>query len=395
MQRDELEILLRKYIENKADPNEIQQLWAYFDSCEDLDRDLDTLALIEQAGLTTKLDVARKALVYENLEQRIAKKTPVVKRLLAKFPKAMAAAVIFFLLGIGYIFWANLDGIRPADVVEDIVLSNDILLPDTGALLITTHDGSNLRLDPTNKSDVLALHNVQVYSTGDGTIICQSAGPSIDGAADIPTTFSTQKGRSVKIRLPDHTTVWLNANAKLHLAPSYNRTDRRVTVEGEAYFDVSHDRDRPFIVTAKSTEIQVLGTQFNVSSYADDSRVTTTLVEGSVALASRGNAVTLQKGDQAIALDEANSKVAVRQVNTEAYTSWREGYFTFDHERISQILERIDDWYDIKGVDIPAYADVEISGTFERTKKLSEFLRFLEKITDLKFSIEEGRVSVR
>lgn len=395
MQQDELKILLRKFFENKADPSEIQRLLTYFDNCDDLDQDIDSLSMVEQIGVSAELGAERKALVYENLTRHLTERQPRVVRLFHKFPRSIAAAIIFFLLGIGYIFWANWAGIGRVNVEEDALLANDIVLPDTGALLITTVDGSDLRLDPTNKSDVLALNNFQVYSTGDGTIICELPAELGDRSASTPTIFSTQKGRSVKMLLPDQTIVWLNANSKLHLAPSYNTTDRRVAIEGEAYFEVSHDRERPFIVTAKSSQIEVLGTQFNVTNYAGDTRVTTTLVEGSVAMASRGNTVTLRKGEQAIALDDENSEIAVRQVKTDAYTSWKEGYFTFDHERISQILDRIDDWYDIKAVDIPTYADVEISGTFERTKKLSEFLRVLEKITDLKFSIKEGRVYVR
>lgn len=395
MQRDELEILLRKYFENKANPSEIELLLEYFDSCDDLDQDMDSLSMMEQFGLGGSLDADRKALVYENLKQLITEKPPVVRRLFDRFPKSIAAAVIFVLFGAGYMFWANLENASTLNVEEDTLLSNDILLPDTGALLITAHDGSTLNLDPTNKSEIVPFSDFQFYSTGDGTVICK-APEQVDGrSASAPTTFSTQKGRSVKMVLPDHTTVWLNANSKLHIAPSYNTTDRRVSVDGEAYFEVSHDRDRPFIVTAKSSQIKVLGTQFNVSSYGGDSRVTTTLVEGSVAMASQGNAVTLSKGEQAVVLDNTTREITVRQVNTEAYTSWKEGYFTFNKERISDILDRIDDWYDIKGVDIPAHSDMEISGTFERTKKLSEFLRSLEKLTDLKFSIQEGRVYVR
>ncbi len=392
MQEHDIRSLLRKYIENTATASEIQLLLNYFDQCEDLDADVNSSSLIEEYGLDGKLNEERQALIYENIKVLIQDDVVVDKKTPYTFYLRIAAAIIV-MIGIGYLLWPKLNAYDNDG--SALVANNDIVLPDTGTVLITSAEGTQRIINPTNDTAYIAVDDFRVYTNGDGTIVCKSSNSSYSPLDDaLFTEFTTLKGQNVKIILPDSSIVWLNANSKLRVNHSYNRIDRNIAVQGEAYFEVKHNKKKPFVVAANTSQIKVLGTEFNVSNRTDVNSVVTTLVKGAVKIGLPHQEVKLTVGEQAV-LDNVSRTIKIREVNTADYTSWKEGYFTFRKERISQLLNRIDDWYDIQEINIPPQLDVEVSGTFERTKKLSDLLRHLEKITDLKFVIEQRKVYVR
>ena len=392
MQEHDIRSLLRKYIENTATASEIQLLLNYFDQCEDLDADVNSSSLIEEYGLDGKLNEERQALIYENIKVLIQDDVVVDKKTPYTFYLRIAAAIIV-MIGIGYLLWPKLNAYDNDG--SALVANNDIVLPDTGTVLITSAEGTQRIINPTNDTAYIAVDDFRVYTNGDGTIVCKSSNSSYSPLDDaLFTEFTTLKGQNVKIILPDSSIVWLNANSKLRVNHSYNRIDRNIAVQGEAYFEVKHNKKKPFVVAANTSQIKVLGTEFNVSNRTDVNSVVTTLVKGAVKIGLPHQEVKLTVGEQAV-LDNVSRTIKIREVNTADYTSWKEGYFTFRKERISQLLNRIDDWYDIQEINIPPQLDVEVSGMFERTKKLSDLLRHLEKITDLKFVIEQRKVYVR
>lgn len=397
MQQREVHILLRKYFEHKANAAEIQQLLDYFDQCKDLDQDVDTLALMERYGREVTLSEIKQTLIFENLKVLLDQDTTTLviqKRGFTRFLRVAAAVLLIAFSGASW--WI----IHQSNTAVNRKLSSsnrhahDLMLPDTGAVVVTAADGASQIIHPTHESKLLAVDDFQFFTTGDGTIICKSTANPNAVDKGLYTDFATLKGQSVRIILPDSSTVWLNANSKLRINHTYNATNRTVALEGEAYFEVKHQVRKPFIVAANTAQIRVLGTAFNVANQRKERKVVTTLVQGAVSLGTPHKQVKLTVGEQAV-LDKQDQTIQVKEVNTAAYTSWKDGYFTFNKEKISQLLYRINDWYAIEEIHIPKHLDVEVSGTFERTKKLSDFLRHLEKITDLQFTIAEGRVSVK
>lgn len=153
------------------------------------------------------------------------------------------------------------------------------------------------------------------------------------------------RGETFKLILCDGTEVWLNANSKLVYPTAFVEKERTVFLEGEAYFKVTKGT-KPFIVKTDYLQTKVLGTEFNVKSYtAEDSHVT--LISGKVQVRSRENErfVDLEPGKDAMLLSDGLFEV--KEVNSEAYTYWRDGYFYFDELPLADIMQSIGRWYNV------------------------------------------------
>lgn len=133
----------------------------------------------------------------------------------------------------------------------------------------------------------------------------------------------TEKGQKTTVILPDGTTVWLNSDSRLSYDMLYDINDRKVSLEGEGYFEVAKDQDRPFTVHLADYSVTALGTSFNISAYRDDERITTTLVEGKVRIHSDDIDTQLTE-NQAITYDKTNNRF-IKEKEIESYVSglWR------------------------------------------------------------------------
>lgn len=162
----------------------------------------------------------------------------------------------------------------------------------------------------------------------------------------------TDKGQRTIITLEDGTKVWLNAESRLVYPKSFtNHTQREVFLEGEGFFDVARDTAKPFLVHTDGVVIKVLGTSFNVKSYADDNFIQTTLVEGKVTLASIGESVrelTLAPNQMAV-FDKTTRKLLVDdKPNTDAHVGWTDGKLVFEDQPLSEIIVALERWYNVK-----------------------------------------------
>jgi ferric-dicitrate binding protein FerR (iron transport regulator) len=147
--------------------------------------------------------------------------------------------------------------------------------------------------------------------------------------------------------------VWLNAETSLTYPVIFKGNRRSVTLNGEAYFEVTKNASMPFIVKTSGQTVEVLGTHFNVNSYADESAVKTTLLEGSVRVADNSNKseVVLQPGQQAV--DHPGIIRVVRDADIEEAMAWKNGKFIFRNADLHTIMRQLSRWYDV---------DVEFQG---------------------------------
>ena len=133
----------------------------------------------------------------------------------------------------------------------------------------------------------------------------------------------TEKGQKTTVILPDGTTVWLNSDSRLSYDMSYDINDRNVKLEGEGYFEVAEDQERPFTVHLANYSVTALGTSFNISAYSNENHITTTLIEGKVRVHS--NAIDTQLTEnQAITYDKTSNKF-MKENDVQSYISglWR------------------------------------------------------------------------
>lgn len=205
-------------------------------------------------------------------------------------------------------------------------------------------------------------------------------------------TFFTNKGDKANIVLEDGTSVWLSSSSSL-VFPATFATDKRVVeVKGEAFFDVSHNPDKPFIVKTNKTEIEVLGTRFNMCAYPESDFSTTTLFSGSVQVKSKSNQQKIVPGQQIIV--KSDGELAIADVNLHEVISWQSDVYRFSNLTIEEILFELGRWYGIEGIDNQSALHDRYTGVLSKSKKLSEILRELETISAHRLIIQERRILI-
>jgi len=298
-----------------------------------------------------------------------------------------AAAAVVALLTVGWWFLGNRQqtlGNRRA--AEEI-------LPGGNRATLTLADGRTIDLSEVQEGIVVG-HGVRYL---DGSAVLD------DSASSVSTQMSltTPKGGTYQIALPDGSNVWLNANSTLKYPSRFDGKERVVELKGEAYFDVSQQPTAnsqqasfvPFLVKTNNQTVEVLGTEFNISAYADDPVTKTTLVEGSVKVSAHAvNASTLLKpGEQGLLLHD---RIETKTVDTEAYTAWRNGLFVFNETPLEDIMLAISRWYDVEVV----YQDDRLRnepfvGVIDRFSDVSDVLNLLEAIGNSRFQVS-GRTII-
>lgn len=171
-----------------------------------------------------------------------------------------------------------------------------------------------------------------------------------EGEADFPTELATTAGEQREVALKDGTVIHLNENTRIFISEKYMREKREIILKGEAYFEVAHQPDMPFVIHAGYSEVEVLGTSFNVNATPGRDRVEVAVVEGKVAF--RGNdtsaaePVILQKGQYGY-LDVAAQKIAAESFGAENYLAWKSGQFVFDELSLDQVCIQLVRFYGV------------------------------------------------
>ncbi|MNJ91533.1 fec operon regulator FecR [compost metagenome] len=206
-------------------------------------------------------------------------------------------------------------------------------------------------------------------------------------------TLVVPKGKTYDIVLLDGTTVTLNADSKLIFPSNFAANNRVVTLSGEAFFKVSKDKNRPFIVKTNQGEIKVLGTHFNVSSYEDAAADAISLVEGKVQVSKDNEVQTLAPGQEAIL--RKNAAIKVSTFDPEEVLAWKEGLFLFDDRALEQVLTELEKWYSVEFKysnttlkSIPIYIKIK------KNRKLEDILMALEQTNRIKFNKNGNVINV-
>lgn len=209
-------------------------------------------------------------------------------------------------------------------------------------------------------------------------------------------TIEVPYGDRSQITLYDGTKVWLNSGTKFRYPVTFNSQTRDVFVEGEAYFNVAKDANHPFVVSAGSLKIKVLGTSFNVCAYPNDNEFSATLDEGSINAVNttNGNGVKLNPGEQLI-LSRKTNGMKLHQVNTELYTSWKENLLKFENAPFEDLIKKMERWYDVKIIVDPTINTKERYTMTIKTESLREMLQVVSKTTAMKYEIKANIVSIK
>lgn len=202
---------------------------------------------------------------------------------------------------------------------------------------------------------------------------------------------TTPKGQISKCVLADGTQIWLNAGTTIKYDPSLKGNFREVKLDGEAYFKVSKNKHKPFVVTTKYAQIKVLGTIFNLKAYSGDKKVETTLEEGSVEFSMNGSSakpVELKPGEQ-IVFNSTENKLTMGKVETYLHTAWKDGKYVFKDADLKTIIAELERLYDVRiHLQNDSLMQLHFRGMFEYDQNIFSALEALERTTNMKYRME-------
>ncbi|WP_367868359.1 FecR family protein [Pedobacter sp. WC2423] len=265
--------------------------------------------------------------------------------------------------------------------------------PGLGKAVLTLANGSKINLEKAGKGQLVNMAGVQITNTKEGSLVYHVAEQDKKSNSSL-NTLQTPIGSGYQVQLPDGTRVWLNAASSLTYPSSFaGAKERRVTLKGEAYFEVAHQKDQPFRVVTPQQILEVLGTHFNLNAYDDEPDQRTTLLEGSVKIKSDGAGQFILKPGQQARVKPGTARIV--NVDTETVLAWKNNDFVLKDEDFSAIMRRIARWYNVEIIyDASAPEDLELGGWVSRTKNLGAVLKVIESTGKVHFKVEGRRVTV-
>jgi len=379
MDEHKINMLSDKIVKGTISEQEMEEFNIWFATYENL----------EQNVTSDKNQEALAERIFKNITTEANLQIP-KSRTVKIWPRIAVAASLALVVGLSLFYYTG----RQADKMRETAYLKNIKPGGKGAIL-TLADGRKIRLDAATKGELANEAGVRITKTKDGQILYETKAST--SAKDKINTLSTANGETYTITLPDHTTVYLNAASSISYPASFaTLTERKVELNGEAYFEVAKDTFHPFIVRTADQEIKVLGTHFNVNSYKDNGNTKTTLLEGSVHIGFSSNkneaGVIIKPGEQAYI---KASRIYIDQVKAEDAIAWKNGYFRFNNETLEQAMNKIARWYNVK----IEYRDQSIKnrnvyGSLSRFSNIADVLNLLELTEAVKFEIEENKIIV-
>lgn len=382
--------LFQKYLNNQINSGELQELLRYFEH-SDVGDDLTPLIKQELDGVDTHPDELSIGIIADRAERRIVARTvpPRVsfgqsRRWMNRRWIRLAAAVLVMVMGTTYFYLKSTDRLHaPISRLADIA-------PGGNQAKLTLPDGRVIDLS-TAQNGIIVGNGIRYV---DGSELIDSGAPSA-----IHYQLSTPKGGTYQVTLPDGSKVWLNAASRLRYPAQFGGETREVELEGEGYFEVAKNEHQPFFVKSRGQLVKVIGTAFNINAYADEVQMTTTLVEGGIAIGSSNTGLQssaefdaiLTPGQQASFED---GRIRIATVDANDYVAWKDGRFVFYGESMPLVMRQIERWYDVSFETKDLAVGIELWGSLSRDVMLSQILEVIELNTPLTFKREGRRVFI-
>ncbi|MBS1919474.1 MAG: FecR domain-containing protein [Bacteroidetes bacterium] len=310
---------------------------------------------------------------------------------LSLWKRIAAAAAILLLLGsASYFLFFNNGKKEIAKTDYKTPLKIDIP-PGGNKAVLTLGDNRTIILDNAHDGTLAQQGNTKVLKLKDGQLAYNASGNSKDVLYN---TISTPRGGQYQMTLSDGSKVWLNAASSIRFPVAFTGNERKVEITGEAYFEVSKNPAKPFKVEVNGKqEVEVLGTHFNINSYADEATINTTLLEGKVKVTPlnnlqpvTGNQQFLSPGQQAQLT--SNGQISLnKNPDIEQVMAWKNGIFNFENADLNMVLRQLSRWYDVNVIFKGTIPQRIFEGEMQRSLNLSQVLRILEK-NNVHFRIE-------
>lgn len=373
MDHEKEKILIGKYLSGNATEKEIAQVERWY---------IKRAKELQDHSGAPDYDLVRQKM-WDGIQQQ---NKPVRK--LYPFKRIAAAAAIIVCSGLGAYTYFHSKNISRSNQIAQI--KNDIK-PGGNKAYLTLAGGQRIILSDAKNGQLAQQAGVTITKTSNGQLIYAVLNIDHNVKQILYNTIETPRGGQYQVQLPDGTDVWLNAASTLKYPVSFvSQGQRRVELSGEGYFQVARDKAHPFVVVTDNQEVTVLGTHFNINSYAGDPSTKTTLLEGSVLLNGK---LILKPGEQASR--NSSGVTTVESIDTEEAVAWKNGYFQFDGENLETAMRKIARWYNVE-VEYKnnALRSEALAGTISKYSNVSQVLKKMELTGVLHFKIEGRKIMV-
>lgn len=381
--------LIEKYQSGTATPEELRQLNEWYRSFDDSEVEIiaennNGLPISERIKLRLLQTIQGDSVPQPGKKWRMP---------------AVAATILLLLTASIYYFFFQSSSPKQ-EIVKTItqpVLKNDIA-PGGNRALLTLNDGSTIILDSASNGVISTQGNIDVKKLDNGFLAYSVNGKTVtENDEAFYNTITTPRGGQYQITLSDGTKVWLNAASSIRFPIVFTGKERKVIVTGETYFEVAHNEVMPFKIKAMSSEVEVLGTHFNINAYDDEASIKTTLLEGKVkvsvpAIDEVGTARFLSPGQQSSVNKNGNINIQ-NNADTEEAVAWKNGRFQFKSADLKSIFRQIARWYDVE-VQYKGNVDLHFSGQLIRSDNVSKVFEKLKLTGEVNFKIEGRKIIV-
>ncbi|SJN47491.1 FecR domain-containing protein [Sphingobacterium sp. JB170] len=369
--------ILERYVNGKSTEQESRLVEKWYNQTRSSDHHFDT-----------ELAHRHLAQVWKNLDPS-RKKTNVVG-----FKKiALGAACLAVLLGVG-IYLAN-KYIPVGNRVTERTMQQQA--NSVNQAILTLADGSIIKLDSLQAGQRVSRAGIMITKQADGTLVYQADNSDVSPGQAKFNTITTPRGKQYTILLPDHSTVWLNAASTIRFPVAFLETRREVELSGEGFFEVASDPKKPFIVTSKNQQTIVRGTKFNINAYPNESKMTTTLLEGSVLVSivdDRGGnqkQIPLQPNEQLITEGRKFEKL---RVDARHFVSWKDGKFIYENSPLAAVMLQLARWYDVEIIYLDDMENISFTGSLSKSDGITDILRKISLTESVHFEIKGRRIMV-
>lgn len=326
-------------------------------------------------------------LVLDKIEAEEKKKKAKVLRF---YFKVAATIIPFLFLGLGY--WMG-----TFSRTKEVLFQDNLF-----ALASSIEPGSKKARLVLNDGTMLDLGRQITFKESDGTEISNEPNKMlsyVNSNTRNETALNTlivPKGGEYKVLLSDGTTVWLNSGSILRYPASFGAKERQVQLEGEAYFEVKKNPEVPFSVRVRGMSLAVFGTSFNVNSYDPGREISTTLVEGEVTMKiDNGKQYKIKPHEQITYNLQTDTYTVARNVDVSLYTSWKDGVFRFENQRLEDITNRLSRWYSCEVVFTDdSIRNLKFTGVAEKGEPVEHLLNLISVLKDLDYEVKDGVVFI-
>ncbi|MEH3113861.1 FecR family protein [Pedobacter terrae] len=394
MERKDVEQIKQKLIQGELSEPEQQDFFNWLKQLDEpelnafmqeysasFEQKTDSLGIEQHEDLTKKIEMRLDALSITKL--------PYWKH--AAFKITAAAAILVLVCSSIFLYYVNLNKNRLAILPQSTStpLAKSIYGGSDKVLLILSN-GKRIEVNNFTKGQLAVENGYSIEKESNGLLKYRKINTLAVLASGNSNTIVTPRGGQYCVKLPDGSKVWLNAESKITYPVVFSGNSRKIALKGEAYFEVTHNADKPFIVDFEGSNVKVLGTHFNISAYGNGETPKTTLLQGSVQVSTSASKKIILPGQQAI----SSKKICIVNVDTNHVMGWKNGNFSFEHERIGTVMGKISRWYD---VDIKYQGEItqeEFVGSIPKSKNLEEVLHRLELTGLLHFKIKGRSVTI-